>query len=164
MHAIEAIHGSGWHGIKEAAAPAAAPTPRTIPNDPAANDAPHLTSAQILKLSQLLAKFSRDLPPDPIVTNALGLTRDGESIVLRQLDISPDHQTVHAYIVTPDGGYLYIVSVVGKARSYRANSKQELVVAVEAAATGAPVVIPAADAKKELQAEIVFWASVADTH
>jgi hypothetical protein len=65
---------------------------------------------------------------------------------------------------TGDGGFLLLTVSKVSARAFRANAKRELVSAVDKKANEAPVAIPVADAKKELEAEFTYWISIADKY
>ncbi len=114
-------------------------------------------------LAELLIRFGHDTPLDTSATTALGLTKAGETLNVRQLTVDTT-QPGHAYMRTGDGGFLLLTVSKVSARAFRANAKRELVSAVDKKANEAPVAIPVSDAKKELEAEFTYWISVADQY
>jgi hypothetical protein len=164
LGALEGLRASGWQGLKESYEPTVPASPRPTAASFTPAEKMPLSDTEIQKLSKLLAEHGADAPLSSAVTTALGLTRPGESLTLRQLHVYFDNKTrAHAYHLLPnDGGYLILAVSPTDARSYRANIKQELIAAVDTFTGQAPVVIPVADAQKELAAEFAYWAGIAD--
>jgi hypothetical protein len=139
--------------------------PQNTPVDPYTQDSRILTDVEIKQLAGFMVKYGHDAPLDFSVTTALGLTRPGDvEMTLRQLNVTPPNQMVHAYHVLDDGGYLIVTRTHVSARIYRANAQQELVAAVDKVTNQAPVAIPVEFAQKELKAELAYWAKIADQY
>jgi hypothetical protein len=162
MNAMEGLRNSGWHGMTNMVMPAPVIAPRTSTPAPAADEAPALTDAQVKILAKLLVDYGHDTALGSNVTSALGITAPGATITVRQISTPFDGHLARAFHILSDGGFLVAAVSAGNARTYRANAKQELVAAVDTKTGQAPVVIPVADAQRELKAELAFWAATAD--
>lgn len=119
-------------------------------------------AVRVARLADLLAQYGHDVTLDQLLTTTLGLTTAGQSLTVRQLGVEKKDALSHAYMRTPDGGFLlFTVSSTGT-RAFRANAAKELVAAIDRKSREAPTPIPDADAKKELEAEFTYWSSIAD--
>jgi len=164
LGAYEGLKASGFQGLKEAYEPATAAAPRSAVATPVSFSRTVLTETEVQKLAKLMAAHGADMPVNAAVTVALGLTAPGETMTLRQLGVTfPNDSLIHTYNPLPnDKGTLFYVVSPASARTYYANAKQELVGAVDKKTGEAPVIIAAAVAQKELDAELAYWAALAD--
>ena len=122
-----------------------------------------LTEKQQQKLAALLLSQGDTVPLRTTVTTALGLTREGEVLTLRQLMTTDGKKLDHVYIRCPDGGLILAFFPNGAwCCSYRFNSNLKLVAAVSKRKGVAPVVIPLSEAEAESQNQLSYWASIAD--
>lgn len=161
--ALEALRAAGWQGVKGMSIPAPVASPTVVSAPPAeVTEKPSLSDAQLEALSRLLVKYGLPGEVKPNVANALGLTKPGESLPMRELNTTVEKK-LHAYHVI-DGGYLlYAIYLGQESHIFRVNSKQELVASIKITPPiTTPVVIPVADAQKELKDELTYWAGVAD--
>ena len=123
-----------------------------------------LTEKQQQKLAALLLSEGNSGPLNTNLTTALGLTKDKETMTVRQLVFTDDKGLNHGYFRLPDGGLLLMFLHDGTSWSYRLDSDLKLVAAFSKRKGVAPVVIPLSEAEAESQKQLSFWASVADTN
>lgn len=164
MNAVEGLRAAGWAGLKDAALPPPALAPQSTPAAPAAPAADFkLSDVQIQKLLKLTIDHGHDTMIDRSVTTALGLTAPGEPMVVRQVTLIINPKFSRAFQKsTKDDGYLFGTVFPDSFKVYRTDAQQALLGAVEKRPNQPPVVIPVADAQRDLQAELVYWGSVAD--
>lgn len=122
-----------------------------------------LTADQRNTLTMLLANVGHTIALDSVVTAALGLSKGGEILTLRQLTVN-GHPNLHTYIPLPDGGVLLSVLDTKGAWACRLDADLKLITAVFKLPDHAPVVIPVSDAERNVQAELAYWAAVAGRH
>jgi hypothetical protein len=128
---------------------------------------PILSTEDQKTLLNLMAIHGHDVALDSSVTAALGLSRGNEVLTLRQLTVTDHdepHDVHHTYIPLADGGVLLIYDdLVKAASSYRLDMNLKLVAAVVIGpGPSAPTVIPVPDAERQAQAELAYWAALAN--
>jgi hypothetical protein len=165
MNALNSLRASGWAGTQDLTMPSAAPMQQSAMVVPAATPPESvLTAAQKKKISMLMDVYGKAAVLHSDVTAALGISKGDEVLTLRSL-ADLEAPLLHAYIPLPDGGILLGLREDGVMTwNYRLDADLKLIAAVSKGVDQAPVVIPMADATRNAQAEIIFWAALADKH
>lgn len=123
---------------------------------------PTLSSDQQKAIAALMALHGRDIPLNASVTFALGLSKKGEVLTLRQVTINA-HPVLHGYVPLPDGGLLLMIDDQVLPIDYRLDANLKLLAAVSMKGD-APVVVSVSDAQDGVNAEISYWAGIANRH
>jgi hypothetical protein len=124
---------------------------------------PILTATQQQVLLKLMAAHGHDLALSPDVTALLGISKGDEVITRRQLAVN-EHPLIHAYIPLPDGGTMLGFSDGVAGYSYRVDANLKLVVAVSKKGDQPAAAMPMADAGPNAEAELKYWAALADAN
>jgi hypothetical protein len=137
-----------------AAAPQA-PTPPTV----------KLSAAQLQKIDGWIADKGREIAVTPIITEILGLTKDGETITCRAFAAEGDADEVHQIYLLPEGkGYLEAHFYQNKLDIYWIDKDFALKAAVEGVHGQLPAAVSFADAQYGFSFEAAWWAKYTDAH
>jgi hypothetical protein len=124
-----------------------------------------LSAAQLKKIDGWIADKGRDIAVTPIVTEILGLTKDGESITCRAFAAEGEGDEVHQIYLLPDGkGYLEAHFYKNKLDIYWADKSFALKAAVEGVHGQLPSAVSFADAQYGFSFELAWWVKYTDAH
>ena len=163
VNVLSGLRASGWAGTTEMPDMMLVSTPHSAAGSAESIAEPSLTGDQQKKLAALMAAYGHDVALSQPVTDALGLSKGGEVLTLRQLTVD-EHPELHTYIPLADRGFIFFFIDTTAARSYRLDGNFKFVAAVSKKKGQEPVVIPISDAYRNVQAEIAYWAALADKH
>ena len=164
LQAVQALHSAGFQGTANMALPSPAAAPIAVSFNPTSTG-PILTDAHLKKYDGWLVQYGVDIALGKPATDALGLTTGPQTLTVRELVLGTKAPLAkHAMARNPErGGFIFIRVTPDGSRCYVANDKQELVGAVFVSVDGGgPVTLAAADAQKQLNEELTFWAKSAD--
>jgi hypothetical protein len=122
-----------------------------------------LTPAEQQILLKLMDAHGHELTLSQDVTVLLGISQGNEVVIRRQLAVN-EHPQIHAYIPLADGGVMLGFSDGVTAYSYRLDASQKLTAAVSKKGDQAAVLMPMADAGPNGDAELKYWAALADAN
>ena len=131
----------------------------------ASTPAPAWTTAEQKKLATLMDTYAKEQPVNSVVTAALGITTGDTVLRARSLTYTVG-PLLHGYVPLPNGGLL-IVLHNDNAKViwfYRLEANLKLVAAISRETSQLPVVIPPAEAERNVAVELKFWSAVADQH
>ncbi|MGB6341428.1 MAG: hypothetical protein WBG15_01690 [Xanthobacteraceae bacterium] len=155
----------GFAQAPPAATPAApAQGPAAAPQAP---PAPTLTlnAAQLKKIDGWIAEQGREITVTPIITEILGLTKDGQVVSCRAFAAAGEGDEVHQIYLLPENkGYLEAHFYKNKLDVYWADKDFALKAAVEGVHGQLPAAISFADAQYGFSFEVAWWAKYADAH
>lgn len=124
---------------------------------------PVLTAEHRLVLDKLLAYHGLNTVLLPSLTDALGLTRSGDTLGVRQMNIVLDSGERHVFNRLDDGRMILAYVKGNVFNSYLVTSQVQLIAAVRETVPDQKVsALPFAEAEKELAAELAYWAEIAD--
>ena len=126
---------------------------------------PALTAEQQKKIMTLMDTYAKEQPVNSDVTAALGITTGDTVLRARSLTYTVG-PLLHGYVPLPNGGLL-IVLHNDNAKViwfYRLEANLKLVAAISRETSQLPVVIPPAEAERNVAVELKFWSAVADQH
>jgi hypothetical protein len=109
--------------------------------------------------------YAKEQPVNSVVTAALGITTGDTVLRARSLTYTVG-PLLHGYVPLPNGGLL-IVLHNDNAKViwfYRLEANLKLVAAISRETSQLPVVIPPAEAERNVAVELKFWSAVADQH
>jgi sugar lactone lactonase YvrE len=119
------------------------------------------TTEQQNKLAKLMSEHGDKVTLDSGVTTALGITKQGKSLVINQLAVDESKTIKHCYMTLPNGGFLIAVddssASARAAYVYRLDANFQLIAAVKKVSGKQPVAIPTTDAKRAVDVEINIW-------
>ena len=122
-----------------------------------------LTPAEQQILLKLMDAHGHELMLSQDVTVLLGISKGNEVVIRRQLAVN-EHPQIHAYIPLADGGVMLGFSDGVTAYSYRLDASQKLVAAVSKKGDQPAAAMPMADTGPNAEAELKYWAAVADAN
>lgn len=146
------------------APPPPAQAPAAVPQAP---PAPTLTlsAAQLKKIDGWIADQGREIAVTPIITEILGLTKDGGSISCRAFAAAGDGDEVHQIYLLPEGkGYLEAHFYQNKLDVYWADKNFGLKAALEGVHGQLPAATSFADAQYGFSFEVAWWVKYTDAH
>jgi len=151
------------HALAQAAPPAAQAPAAAPPAPP--EPTVTLSAAALKKIDGWIADRGREIAVTPIVTEILGLTKDGQAIVCRAFAAEGTGDEVHQIYLLPDGkGYLEAHFYKNKLDVYWADKDFVLKAAVEGVHGQLPAAVTFADAKYGFSFEVAWWAKYTDAH
>ena len=153
--ALNGIRAAGWAKTSNDTGPVAIATPQAS-NPITTASPPIITTAELEKLQKALTIYGHDFDIGPSLMTALGIKTSN----LRQLSIRKPNTPSRAFFPLPDGGVLLALVDTTMAKDYRLDANFKLVSAV-IMIDGKPSGTPP-DAEKVAQAELAYWAQVAD--
>lgn len=112
-----------------------------------------LTADQRSTLMMLMASFGHDVALSPDVTAALGVSKSGETLTLRQISVN-GHPNLHTYVPLPDGGLMLSVNDNNGVWVCRLDADLRLIAGVSKLSGHPPIVVPMADAERDIEAEL----------
>ncbi|HMK67104.1 MAG TPA: hypothetical protein VK433_01055 [Stellaceae bacterium] len=123
-----------------------------------------ISDEQISKIVAMLDEHGKEVPLDPYVTEALGLTKDGVKISPRQIAVRDDEGLIHAFIrLDKGGGYLFGRVAEPGVLVIRVSADWKLVSAI-LKSPGRPETakLPRPEAQQGYEEELKHWAKIAD--
>jgi hypothetical protein len=97
-----------------------------------------------------------------VVTTAFGITRKGETLTLRQSAFADDEKNYHTIVLLPNGQYLFSLKKPQDVVIYYVDANLALIAALNNAAQNGISILPNKNAQSGLDAELKFFAGIAD--
>ena len=138
--------------------------PATTPAAPAPQP---LTEAELKKINGLIADQGRDVGVDPMITDILGLTANGQAISCRAFaafDARSENEIHQIYLLPDAKGYLLGHFYKDKVDVYFTDKDFALIAALTGVRGQRPATASFEDAQYGFGFERTWWANYADTH
>jgi len=159
------VRGTGWHGTATQTIPISVAAPHTTEvNMPTQPTAP-LSGEQLQKILKNLEERNKLAAVDRVITDSLGLTKNGEVLTLQYRALKDSQGIMHAFVLL-NGNMGYLVSQRKGNESIIFHLDPTLKPVITIAGTyGQPKfsAVPLPDVEGTLQAELRYWANIADT-
>ena len=160
QNALGSAGAAGWNGIKNINLPIPPATPASATG--ATAHVKPITDAQFQKILADLRVNGKDHPILSEVTTLLGITHKGETLTVRQDAFRDAGQSLHTFMKLSDGNYLFALRNTQAVHIYHVGNDLVLISALINAANDGITILPNKDAQEGLNAELAFFAGVAD--
>jgi hypothetical protein len=150
---------AGFSGMKNIAAIVPPATPPSSGNSTRVRP---ISDAQFQKILIDARANGKDIPTSTDVTTAFGLSHKGETLTLRHDGFRDAAQKHHGITILPNGNYFFALKETETSHVYYVDKNLFLIAALINSVKDGITILPNKDAQEGLNAELAYFAMVAD--